>query len=69
MTRVQFGLVVPGDKLEKSRRHRYMEDVNRLLDAVKGHYDSAWFVDHCGGFPKLTTVNMLVDEVLPALNR
>lgn len=23
-----------------------MQDVNRLLDYVKGHYDSAWFIDH-----------------------
>src|SRR5215212_8232357 len=46
MPGVQFGLVVPGDALEKSRRHLYMEDVNRLLDYVKGHYHSAWFIDH-----------------------
>src|SRR5438046_7560866 len=46
MTRVQFGLIVPSDVLEKSRRHLYMEDVNRLLDYVKGHYDSAWLIDH-----------------------
>jgi alkanesulfonate monooxygenase SsuD/methylene tetrahydromethanopterin reductase-like flavin-dependent oxidoreductase (luciferase family) len=46
MARVQFGLVVPSDALDKSRRHLYMEDVNRLLDYVKGHYDSAWLIDH-----------------------
>jgi alkanesulfonate monooxygenase SsuD/methylene tetrahydromethanopterin reductase-like flavin-dependent oxidoreductase (luciferase family) len=46
MTKVQFGLVVPGDALEKSRRPRYMEDVNRLLNSVKGSYTSAWFIDH-----------------------
>jgi alkanesulfonate monooxygenase SsuD/methylene tetrahydromethanopterin reductase-like flavin-dependent oxidoreductase (luciferase family) len=46
MTKVQFGLVVPGDALEKSRRPRYMEDVNRLLNSVKGAYTSAWFIDH-----------------------
>lgn len=46
MSKVQFGLVVPGDALEKSRRHRYMEDVHRLLNTVKGSYHSAWFIDH-----------------------
>ncbi|HYP39250.1 MAG TPA: LLM class flavin-dependent oxidoreductase [Chloroflexia bacterium] len=46
MAKVQFGLVVPSDVLDKSRRHLYMEDVNRLLDYVKGHYDSAWLIDH-----------------------
>src|SRR5438045_7737921 len=46
MARVQFGLVVPADMLAKSRRHLYMEDVNRLLGYIKGHYDSAWLIDH-----------------------
>jgi alkanesulfonate monooxygenase SsuD/methylene tetrahydromethanopterin reductase-like flavin-dependent oxidoreductase (luciferase family) len=46
MTKVQFGLMVPGDALEKARRHHYLEDVNRLLNAVKGAYASAWFIDH-----------------------
>lgn len=46
MSTVQFGLVVPGDALDKSRRHLYMEDVSRLLNYVKGHYHSAWFIDH-----------------------
>ena len=46
MRHVQFGLVVPADALDPSRRHRYMEDVNRLLTAVTGHYDSAWLIDH-----------------------
>lgn len=46
MGKAQFGLVVPGDALDKSRRHLYLEDVNRLLDLVKGHYSSAWLIDH-----------------------
>ncbi|HEX9988080.1 MAG TPA: LLM class flavin-dependent oxidoreductase [Chloroflexia bacterium] len=46
MANVQFGLEVPCDGLDKSRRHLYMEDVNRLLNYVKGHYDSAWVIDH-----------------------
>jgi alkanesulfonate monooxygenase SsuD/methylene tetrahydromethanopterin reductase-like flavin-dependent oxidoreductase (luciferase family) len=46
MAAVQFGLVVPGDSLAKAQRRRYVEDVNRLLTAVKGAYASAWFIDH-----------------------
>jgi alkanesulfonate monooxygenase SsuD/methylene tetrahydromethanopterin reductase-like flavin-dependent oxidoreductase (luciferase family) len=46
MITVQFGLVVPADALDKARRPHYVEDVNRLLDAVKGAYASAWFIDH-----------------------
>ncbi len=46
MANVQFGLEVPCDGLDKARRHLYMEDVDRLLNYVKGHYDSAWVIDH-----------------------
>lgn len=46
MAKVQFGLIVPADQLDKSRRNTYMADVNRLLNTVKGHYASAWFIDH-----------------------
>jgi alkanesulfonate monooxygenase SsuD/methylene tetrahydromethanopterin reductase-like flavin-dependent oxidoreductase (luciferase family) len=49
MGHVKFGLVVPEVALDPSRRHRYMEDVNRLLASVKSHYDSAWFIDHLAG--------------------
>ena len=38
MTKIEFGLVVPADD--------YMEDVNRLLNSVKGAYHSAWSIDH-----------------------
>ena len=49
MNQVEFGLIVPETALDPSRRHLYMADVNRLLDYVKGHYHSAWFIDHLGG--------------------
>lgn len=41
-----MGLVVPTDALNKAGRHLYMEDAHRLLDFVKGYYDSAWVIDH-----------------------
>jgi alkanesulfonate monooxygenase SsuD/methylene tetrahydromethanopterin reductase-like flavin-dependent oxidoreductase (luciferase family) len=46
MANIQFGLVVPADGLDKSRRQHYLQDVNRLLNTVKGHYTSAWVIDH-----------------------
>src|SRR4051812_17241390 len=46
MPPVQFGLIVPETALDRSRRHLYMEDVNRLLNYVKGHFASAWSIDH-----------------------
>ena len=49
MGRVQFGLIVPEDVLGSSGRQSYLEDVNRLLAYVAGHYDSAWCIDHLQG--------------------
>jgi alkanesulfonate monooxygenase SsuD/methylene tetrahydromethanopterin reductase-like flavin-dependent oxidoreductase (luciferase family) len=46
---VQFGLIVPETGLNRSRRHLYMQDVHRLLTYVKGHYASAWLIDHLEG--------------------
>jgi alkanesulfonate monooxygenase SsuD/methylene tetrahydromethanopterin reductase-like flavin-dependent oxidoreductase (luciferase family) len=46
MTRIQLGFCMPGDSLDKKRRATFMEDLNRALDLVTGHFDSAWFVDH-----------------------
>src|SRR5690606_12275082 len=43
---VQFGLIMPEIALDMSRRHLYMEDVNALLNSVKGQYASAWLIDH-----------------------
>ncbi len=69
MGQVQFGLVVPDDALDTSRRHRYMEDVNRLLTYVKSHYDSAWSIDHLDGdmlegWTALTYLSALHPELL-----
>jgi alkanesulfonate monooxygenase SsuD/methylene tetrahydromethanopterin reductase-like flavin-dependent oxidoreductase (luciferase family) len=49
MDYVQFGLIVPEYPLHAPRRQHYMEDVDQLLTAVKGHYDSAWCIDHLEG--------------------
>ena len=49
MGQVQLGLIVPEDVLGTSGRLGYLEDVDRLLTYVTGHYDSAWFIDHLQG--------------------
>jgi alkanesulfonate monooxygenase SsuD/methylene tetrahydromethanopterin reductase-like flavin-dependent oxidoreductase (luciferase family) len=69
MGQVQFGLLVPEYPWHAPRRHLYMEDVNRLLTAVKGHYDSAWFIDHLEGlvlegWTALTYLSALHPELL-----
>ena len=37
---------MPADQLDKSRRSTYVTDLNRALDIVSGHFDSAWIIDH-----------------------
>lgn len=69
MRPVQFGLIVPETTPDPSRRHLYMADVNRLLDYVKGHYHSAWFIDRLGGdelegWTALTYLSALHPELL-----
>ena len=46
MTRIQLGFCMPGESRDKARRATFVEDLNRALDLVTGHFDSAWSVDH-----------------------
>ena len=46
MGKVEFGLTVPADALDKARRPYYLADVDRLLTYVTGHYRAAWLIDH-----------------------
>ena len=46
MKKIEFGLSVPSGVRDKSRRPQYMQDLGRLFETVKGHYSSAWFIDH-----------------------
>jgi hypothetical protein len=74
MTDIQFGFEIPADELNKARRDSYVNDLNQALDLVSGHFESAWiiemgitkFIVGCTGFPDLTTLKLLVQEVVPA---
>ena len=46
MTRVCFGLVMPADQLDKTRRTTFVHDLDRALSLISGHFDSAWIIDH-----------------------
>jgi len=46
MTNIKFGFIMPADQLDKSRRSTYVEDLNRALELVSGHFSSAWIIDH-----------------------
>src|SRR3712207_6415469 len=46
MTRIQFGFTMPVGPRDKARRSSFVQDLNRALDLVAGHFDSAWMIDH-----------------------
>jgi alkanesulfonate monooxygenase SsuD/methylene tetrahydromethanopterin reductase-like flavin-dependent oxidoreductase (luciferase family) len=46
MGRVEFGLIVPENPLHPPNRRGYLADLDRLLTLAKGHFDSAWCIDH-----------------------
>jgi len=49
VARIEFGLIVPDDMLDATRRGGYMARVNDLLTLATGHYASAWCIDHLEG--------------------
>ena len=46
MATVRFGFTMPADQLDKTRRATYVQDLNRALTLISGHFDSAWCIDH-----------------------
>jgi alkanesulfonate monooxygenase SsuD/methylene tetrahydromethanopterin reductase-like flavin-dependent oxidoreductase (luciferase family) len=46
MLTIQLGFVLPSQGRDKQHRPTQVEDLNRALDLVAGHFDSAWMVDH-----------------------
>lgn len=46
MTHIQLGFCIPAEFRKQERRANYVADLNRALDLVAGHFDSAWIVDH-----------------------
>ncbi|HMN28588.1 MAG TPA: LLM class flavin-dependent oxidoreductase [Caldilineaceae bacterium] len=46
MRRIHFGFTMPADQLDKTQRATFVADLNRALNLVHGHFDSAWFIDH-----------------------
>ena len=46
MTDVKFGFTMPADQLDKSQRNTYVDDLNKALDLISGHFESAWIIDH-----------------------
>jgi alkanesulfonate monooxygenase SsuD/methylene tetrahydromethanopterin reductase-like flavin-dependent oxidoreductase (luciferase family) len=46
MTPIQFGYILPQYPLDKMQQVTFVEDMNRALELVSGHFDSARIIDH-----------------------
>ncbi len=46
MSKVQFGLVVPNGPYKSLSREEFTAAVDKSLELVTGHFDSAWVTDH-----------------------
>jgi alkanesulfonate monooxygenase SsuD/methylene tetrahydromethanopterin reductase-like flavin-dependent oxidoreductase (luciferase family) len=44
--RVEFGLNIPAENRDRSRRAGFLAGIRRALDLVEGNFGSAWIVDH-----------------------
>jgi alkanesulfonate monooxygenase SsuD/methylene tetrahydromethanopterin reductase-like flavin-dependent oxidoreductase (luciferase family) len=48
MTHIQFGFIMPPLPLDKAHQTTFVEDLNRALKLISGHFDSARIIDHLG---------------------
>ena len=46
MANIQFGWSMPNGPRKASHRVSYVADLQRGLELIAGHYDSAWMIDH-----------------------
>lgn len=67
MTQIQFGFTMPAEQSDKTRRMTFVEDLNRALKVINGHFDSAWMIDHLPdvleGFTALTYMSALHPQI------
>ena len=46
MTQIQFGFILPQLPPDKAQRATFVEDLNRALKLISGHFESARIIDH-----------------------
>ena len=46
MTHIKFGFIIPADHQKKAQQAAFVEDLNRALRLITGHFESAWSIDH-----------------------
>ncbi|HEU0296810.1 MAG TPA: LLM class flavin-dependent oxidoreductase [Anaerolineales bacterium] len=63
MTRIQFGFTMSAEQSDKTQRMMFVENLNQALMMIRGHFDSAWMIDHLPdvleGFTALTYMSAL----------
>ena len=48
MTQIQFGFTLPQIQPDKAQRATFVENLNRALKLISGHFDSLRIIDHLG---------------------
>jgi alkanesulfonate monooxygenase SsuD/methylene tetrahydromethanopterin reductase-like flavin-dependent oxidoreductase (luciferase family) len=48
MAPIQFGFIMPQFPMDEAQRTTFVEDLNRALKLISGHFDSARIIDHIG---------------------
>lgn len=46
MSRIKFGFTLPVHQIKDSNRATFVDDLNKTLDLISGHFDSFWVIDH-----------------------
>jgi len=46
MPKIKFGFTIPVDQVNNSNRKTFVDDLNKTLDLISGHFDSFWIIDH-----------------------
>ena len=67
MAKIQFGFTMPAEQSDKTRRNTFVEDLNRALALISGHFDSAWIIDHLPEVLEGFTVLSYMSALYPQL--
>ena len=49
MTPIQFGFIMPAENQSPAARATFVADLNRALELISGHFESARLIDHLEG--------------------
>jgi len=46
MSKIRFGFTIPVDQINNSNRKTFVDDLNKTLELISGHFASFWTIDH-----------------------